>query len=65
MIFFASRSFLISSSLAFCSGVALQMIMSEDCGPIARPNGLNSGFQVPATTCSMAYSTWKPTPVTE
>src|SRR3990167_7738511 len=42
------RSFLISSILAFCSGVPLQMTMSEDFGTIARPKGLNSGFQVPA-----------------
>jgi glucose-6-phosphate 1-dehydrogenase len=36
---------------------SVQITMSEDFGPIARPNGLNSGFQVPAAACSMAYST--------
>ncbi|VTY39486.1 Uncharacterised protein [Xylophilus ampelinus] len=33
-------SFLICSSLAFCSSVALQMTMSEALGPMARPKGL-------------------------
>src|SRR5262249_39414340 len=64
LIFPARMSFLISSSLASIAGVPpVQTAMSDALGPMASPNGLNSAFHVPATSWSMAYSTWYPTPV--
>jgi hypothetical protein len=52
-------SFSMASIFLSCSGVSPpHTFMSEAMGPIFRPNGLNSAFQVPATNWSMAYSTW-------